>query len=80
MDEIYTYLRPSDHVDKIKSTCLLRFRLKFEKNVRSFRSESKMGKSKLKNFDSPILTKNYLELMENRLSSSGIFSQDLLHW
>ena len=31
------------------------------------------GKIKLKNFDSPILTENYMELMENRLSSSGIF-------
>ena len=38
------------------------------------------GKVKLKNFDSPILTENYLELMENRLSSSGMFSQDLRHW
>ena len=34
----------------------------------------------LKNFDSPVLTQNYLELVEDRLSSSGIFSQVLLHW
>ena len=30
-----------------------------------------------KNFNSPILTENSVELMENRLSSSGIFSQNL---
>ena len=33
-----------------------------------------------KNFNSPILTKSHLELMENRLSSSGTFSQDLRRW
>ena len=38
-----------------------------------------MVKIKLKNFDSPILTENYLELMEDRLSSSGIFPKDLPH-
>ena len=31
------------------------------------------GKVKWKNFNKLILTENYLELMENRLSSSGIF-------
>ena len=40
----------------------------------------KVGKLNSKNFDSPILAENYLELMENRLSSSGISSQDSRHW
>ena len=56
MDEIYTFSRSGDYVDESKSTCLLRSRLMFGKTVRLFRSESKMGKIKLKNFDSPILT------------------------
>ena len=38
------------------------------------------GKVKWKTFNKLILTENYMELMENRLSSSGIFSQDLGHW
>ena len=38
------------------------------------------GMVKWKNFNQLILTKNYLELMENRMSSSGIFSQDVRHW
>ena len=43
-------------------------------------SRGLMEKVKWKNFNKPILTENYLELMENRLSSSGLFSQDLRHW
>ena len=31
------------------------------------------GKIKCKNFDSPILAENYLELMENYVSSTGMF-------
>ena len=73
MDAIYTYARPSDHVDECKSARLLRFRLMFGENVRSFRSESKMGKSSERISTVQILTENYLELMENRKSSSGIF-------
>ena len=38
------------------------------------------GKVKWKNFNKLILTDNSLESLENRLSSSGIFSQDLCHW
>ena len=38
------------------------------------------GKVKWKNCNKLILTENCLELMENRLSSSGIFSQDVRHW
>ena len=39
------------------------------------------GKVKWKNFNKRILRENfYVELMENRLSSSGMFSQDLRHW
>ena len=39
------------------------------------------GEVKWKNFGKLILTENfYLELMENRLSSSGMFSQDLRHF
>ena len=34
----------------------------------------------VKEYNSTILMENYLELMENRLSSSGIFSRDLRHW
>ena len=45
MDEIYNFSRSSDHVDESKSTRLLRFRVKLGENVRSFRGESKMGKS-----------------------------------
>ena len=37
-------------------------------------------KVKWKNFNKLILTENYVEMMENRLCSSGIFSQDLRHW
>ena len=47
-------------------------------SVRSFRSESEMGKPS-KQINSPILTGSYQQLIENRLSSSGIFSQDLRH-
>ena len=47
---------------------------------KSIKKRTKDGMINLKNFNNPILTENYLELMENRLSSSGIFSQDLLHW
>ena len=36
--------------------------------------------AQLENFNSPILSEKNFELMENRLSSSGIFSQDLRHW
>ena len=45
MGEIYTYAWSSDHVDESKSTRQLRFRLMLGENVRSFRSESKIGKS-----------------------------------
>ena len=38
------------------------------------------GKVKWDNFNKLILTKNYLELMDNRFRSSGIFSHDLRHW
>ena len=37
-------------------------------------------KNQVEKFDSPILTKSYLKLMENQLSSRGTFSQDLRHW
>ena len=46
-------------------------------NWRILQTEIEDGKVKLKNYNKLILTKNYLELMENRLSSSWIFSQDL---
>ena len=80
MDKIFTDARPSDRVDESKSARLLRFRTCAWGTCQSFQKRIKDGKIKLKNFDSPILTKNYLELMENRLSSCGIFSQDLLLW
>ena len=38
-----------------------------------------MGRVTWKNFNKLILSENCLELMENRSSSSGIFSQDLRH-
>ena len=63
-----------------QNTRLLRFRLMLREDARAFRSEQKGGMINLKNFDSPILTKNNLELIENRLSSGGEFFQDLLHW
>ena len=37
------------------------------------------GKAKWQTFKYPLLTKNCWESMENQLSSSGIFSQDLHH-
>ena len=37
------------------------------------------GKVKWNNFNKLILTENYLELMENRLRSTRICSQDLRH-
>ena len=67
-------------MDESKRARLLRFRSMLGTSVRSFRSKSKMGKIKYQNFEYPILTEKYLELMENRLSSSGIFAQDLRHW
>ena len=73
MDETYIASWSSDQVDKSKSTCLLRLRSVSGGLVRPFRSKSKMGKSSYNNFNSHILTENYLELMENRLSSSGIY-------
>ena len=77
--EIYASARSSDQVDESKSTRLLRFRLLLGED-RSIQKRTKDGKIFLKNFDSPILTQNYLEWMENRLRSSGIFSQDLRRW
>ena len=47
-------------------------------NLRSFSSESKM--EKLKNFEIPIPREIYFGFVDNRLTSSGIFSQDLCHW
>ena len=76
MDEIYTYSRPSDHADESKSTRLLRFLFMLGEDAGAVRSESIDGKIKLKKFNSPILT----ESVENRLSSSGMFSQDSFHW
>ena len=78
MGESHTFSRSSGYVDESKSTCLLRFRLMLGESVRSFRIED--GKIKLKNFDCPMLTEIYLVFMENRLSLSGVFSQDLRHW
>ena len=40
---------------------------------KSIQKRTKDGMINLKNFNNPILTENYLELMEKRLSSSGIF-------
>ena len=65
---------------KSKSSRLHRFRLVLGEDAGTFRSELKMEKIKLKNFDSPFLADNYLEPMENRSSSSVIFAQDLRHW
>ena len=73
MDEIYTYAWSSDHVDERKSTRPHRFCIMLGENVRSFRSESKMGRPNGRISTKSIRTENYLELMENRLSSSGIF-------
>ena len=74
MGEIYTFSRSGDYVNESKSTRLLRFRLlMLGENVRSFRSESKMRKSSWRVSTVQFLAENYLELMENRLSSSGIF-------
>ena len=57
----------------------LRFGRILWEDVRAFLSEPKMECS-TRRISSPILKENHLELMENRLSSSGILSQDLLHW
>ena len=80
MDEIYTFSRSSDHVDESKSTRLLRFCLTFGEDVRSFRSESKMGKSNKRISTVQFLQRITEKLMQNRLSSSAIFSQELRHW
>ena len=50
------------------------------KDVRMYRSECKNRKHQFLDFISPTLTENYLESMENRSSSSGIFSRTLQHW
>ena len=73
MGVIYTFARSGDYVDESKSTCLLIFRLMLGEECQIIQKRIEDGKIKLKNFDSPILTENYLELMGNRLSSSGIF-------
>ena len=46
----------------------------------NIRKRSENEKINFKNFDSPILMQNYLELTESRLTSSGIFPQGLPHW
>ena len=79
MDEIYTFSRSSDTWTKARVRVYSDSVFVFGESVRSFRSESEMGKIELKTFDSPILTGNYLELMENRLSLSGKFSH-VRHW
>ena len=63
-----------------KSTRLLRFRPVLGKDARAVRSEPKMECSTRRISTVQFLQKKHLELMENRLSSSGIFSQDLRHW
>ena len=72
MDEIHAYARSSDEVDESKVhvysdsvSCLGRYK--------SIQKQTQDGMLNSKNFSSPILTENYLESMENRLSSSGIF-------
>ena len=79
IDEIYACARSSNQVDESKSTRLLRFRLVLGEDARIFRSKPKMEGATRRMSDSPVLTENYLELMENWSSSSGIFTQDLLH-
>ena len=59
---------------KRESTRMLRFRLMLGANFRSVRSKSKMGGSSKRISTVRFLQRiNNLELMENRLSSSGIF-------
>ena len=60
-------------MDESKNTRLLRFRLVASGRCKNTQKRTKDGILNSKNFDSPILTENYLELMENQLSSSGIF-------
>ena len=38
------------------------------------------GKVKCNNFNKPVLTVNYFEMMEHRLCSGGMFSQDMRPW
>ena len=76
VDEIYTFSRSSDHVDESKSTRPLRF-----PSYAWRKCQKRIEDGKIKNkINNPILTENYKELLENRLSSSGIFSQDSRHW
>ena len=47
---------------------------------KSIQERTKDRKINSKNFNSPVLTENYLESMEIRSTSSGTFSQNLRHW
>ena len=80
MGENHTYAWSSDHVEESKSMRLLRFRLVLGANGwQIVQKRIKDGKLSWRIFDSPILTECQLELMENRLSSSGMFAQDSHH-
>ena len=78
MDEICSYPRPSDHVDKSKSTRLLRFRFILGK-MSDHSEANQRWENQVEEFRQ---CNSYRELLgidgepENRLSSSGIFSLD----
>ena len=62
-------------MDENKSTRLLRF------SSRSWiKKQMQNGKINFKTSNSPTHTENYLESLDNQLSSSGTFSQDLQRW
>ena len=63
-------------MDESKSTRQLRFRLMLGEKCQIIQKRIEDEKIKWNNFDSPILTENYLTLMEKRFSLSGTFSQD----
>ena len=74
LHEIYFATRHSDQVGKSKSTRLLRISSVSVKDVRASWRQMQDGKINSKNPNNPMLTENYLESMEKRSNSSGIFS------
>ena len=74
MCQISTFPRLGDHVDDIKSTRLLRFRLKLRENVRTIRNESKR-ENQVGEF---LKSNSYTDAEPTEFE--WIFFQDLCHW
>ena len=71
-DQVIKCTKAEVHVHSDSVLCLEKMQDHSEANER--------WNAQLEEFNNPTLTENYLESMDNQLSSNGIFSQDLRHW